>query len=93
VFEAAASAACLISDEWEGIDLFLEPGSEILIARDGAQVAEMMRTVSDERARKIGEAARKRVLAEHTYRRRAMQVDAVLKDLAKERQQAQQVFA
>jgi spore maturation protein CgeB len=93
VFEAAASAACLISDEWEGIDLFLEPGSEILIARDGAQVAEMVRTVSDERARKIGEAARKRVLAEHTYRRRAMQVDAVLKDLAKERQQAQQVFA
>lgn len=93
VFEAAASAACLISDEWEGIDLFLEPEREILVAKDGAQVAETMRTVSDERARQIGEAARKRVLAEHTYKQRAMQVDSVLKDLAKEREQAQRVFA
>lgn len=93
VFEAAASEACLISDEWEGIDLFLEPGREILIAQDGAQVAEMMRTVSDERAKQIGEAARRRVLTEHTYQQRAVQVDAVLKDIAKAREQVQKVFA
>jgi spore maturation protein CgeB len=93
VFEAAASAACLISDAWNGIEMFLEPGREILIAKDGTQVAEMIRTVSDERAREIGEAARKRVLAEHTYTHRALQVDAVLRNLAKEREQAQKVFA
>ena len=33
VFEAAGAAACIITDEWLGIELFLEPGSEILIAR------------------------------------------------------------
>ena len=43
VFEAAASAACLISDAWDGIEMFLEPGREILIARDGEQVAEILR--------------------------------------------------
>src|SRR6185312_3341143 len=67
VFEAAASAACLISDAWEGIEMFLEPGREILIARDGGEVARIIKTISDERAREIGQAARKRILTEHTY--------------------------
>jgi spore maturation protein CgeB len=93
VFEASASAACLISDAWAGIEMFLEPGREILIAEDGVQVAEMIRTISEERAREIGKAARKRVLAEHTYTHRALQVDAVLRNLAKERDQVQKVFA
>src|SRR3546814_4968016 len=34
VFEAAGAAACIITDAWEGIDLFLDPGSEILVARE-----------------------------------------------------------
>ena len=93
VFEAAASAACLISDAWQGIEMFLEPDREILIARDGAQVAEMIRTVSDERAREIGRAARKRVTTEHTYAHRALQVDNVLRDLKREDETAQKVFA
>jgi spore maturation protein CgeB len=93
VFEAAASAACLISDEWEGIEMFLEPEREILIARDGDQVAEFMRTISDGRAREIGQAARRRVLTEHTYTQRARQVDAVLRGLESEREPAQRVFA
>lgn len=93
VFEAAASAACLISDAWDGIEMFLEPGREILIARDGEQVAEILRTISEERAREIGHAARKRVLTEHTYTHRALQVDAVLKNLESEREAAQRVFS
>src|SRR5919112_1007723 len=40
VFEAAGAGACLITDEWVGVELFLEPGREVLVARDGAQVAE-----------------------------------------------------
>ena len=27
VFEAAGAAACIITDAWEGIELFLEPGA------------------------------------------------------------------
>jgi spore maturation protein CgeB len=93
VFEAAASAACLISDAWEGIEMFLEPGREILIAQDGDQVAGIVRTISDGQAREFGQAARKRVLTEHTYAQRALQVDAVLRGLAEVREPAQRVFA
>jgi spore maturation protein CgeB len=35
IFEAAGAAACIISDAWKGIEHFLEPGREILVARDG----------------------------------------------------------
>jgi len=78
VFEAAGAGACLITDEWVGIEMFLEPGREVLVARDGAQVAEHLLELTPERARRIGEAARRRVLAEHTYAHRAAQVESVL---------------
>jgi spore maturation protein CgeB len=78
VFEAAGAGACLVSDEWEGIEDFLAPGEEVLVARDGAEVAELLAGLDPERARAIGEAALERVLAEHTYERRAEQVEAVL---------------
>ncbi len=35
VFEAAGAGACLITDAWEGIELFLAPDEEVLVARDG----------------------------------------------------------
>jgi spore maturation protein CgeB len=78
VFEAAGAGACLITDDWEGIPLFLEPGKEVLVARDGDEVAAHLRRLSPERAKAIGHAALQRVLAEHTYAHRGMQVDAVL---------------
>jgi spore maturation protein CgeB len=78
VFEAAGAGACLITDDWEGIPLFLEPGREVLVARDGSEVAEHLRRLSPERARSIGAAAMQRVLAEHTYHHRGEQVDAIL---------------
>ena len=36
VFEAAGAAACIITDAWEGIAQFFEPGREILVAEDGS---------------------------------------------------------
>jgi spore maturation protein CgeB len=79
VFEAAGAGGCLITDAWEGIELFLEPGQEVLVARDGQDVADQLAALTPERARAIGEAARRRVLAEHTYAQRAVEVDAVLR--------------
>ena len=79
VFEAAGAAACLITDAWEGIELFLQPGEEVLVARDGKDVAEHVRSLTPERARSIGQAALRRVLAEHTYAHRGAEVDALLK--------------
>src|SRR4051794_29144762 len=57
VFEAAGAAACLITDEWTGVDEFFEPGREILVAADGEEVMEHLRALTPTRARSIGEAA------------------------------------
>jgi spore maturation protein CgeB len=81
VFEAAGAAACLITDAWEGIELFLEPGREVLIARDGAEVAAHLAALTPAQAGYIGEAAYQRVLAAHTYAHRAEQIEAVLEGL------------
>jgi spore maturation protein CgeB len=82
VFEAAGAAACLITDYWEGIEHFLEPDEEILVARDGQDVAEHVASLTPERARAIGQAALRRVLADHSYTLRGAQVDAILRDEA-----------
>jgi spore maturation protein CgeB len=78
VFEAAGAGACIVTDAWEGLELFLEPGIEVLPARDGAEVAAHVLGLDAARARRIGEAARRRVLAEHTYLRRAVAVEEAL---------------
>ena len=80
MFEAAGAGACLITDQWDGIELFLQPDEEILVARDGQDVAEHLRVLSPERARAIGERARARILAHHTYDRRAALLEQVLAD-------------
>ena len=82
VFEAAGAGACLITDHWEGLDLFLTEGEEVLVARDGRDVAEHVRTLTPERARAIGEAARRRIVADHTYGRRGIELDALLRQVA-----------
>lgn len=85
VFEAAGAAACLITDAWEGIGLFLKPGSEVLVARDGLDVADLLRDLTPGRAREIGEAARARILAGHTYAHRGAEVDRLFRQaLARE---------
>jgi spore maturation protein CgeB len=80
VFEAAGAAACLITDAWDGIELFLKPGEEVLVARDGRDVAEHLETLTAERARAIGEAALRRTLAEHSYALRGAQVHRIFED-------------
>ena len=79
VFEAAGAAACLITDAWEGIEQFLQPDEEVLVARDGQDVAEHLACLTPERARSIGQAALARVLREHTYAQRAAEADRALR--------------
>jgi spore maturation protein CgeB len=78
VFEAAGAAACLITDAWDGLEIFFAPGTEVLVAQSGDEVAAHVRALDAARAREIGQAAHRRVLAEHTYAHRAAQLDAVL---------------
>jgi spore maturation protein CgeB len=79
VFEAAGAGACLITDAWVGLELFLKENEEVLVARDGADIAHHLQSLTPERARDIGEAARARILAEHTYSRRGAEVDRILR--------------
>jgi spore maturation protein CgeB len=81
VFEAAGAGACLITDAWPGLDRFLEPEREVLVARDGDDVIRHLQALDTARARTIGTAARRRVLAEHTYDRRAVEVETILHEL------------
>jgi spore maturation protein CgeB len=78
VFEAAGAGACLITDAWRGIEEFLEPGTEVLVADDGPAVARHVELLSPELAADVGAAARARVLRDHTYAQRAAQVEDVL---------------
>jgi len=80
VFEAAGAAACLVTDAWEGIELFLEPGREVLVAANGDEVVAHLDGLDDAAARSIGERARRRVLAAHTYAHRAAEVSSILGD-------------
>ena len=80
LFEAAGAGACLITDAWDGIELFLAPGTEVLVAHDGSDIVEILRSLSAAKAAEIGDAARRRILAEHTYDRRAATLHRVLTD-------------
>jgi spore maturation protein CgeB len=78
LFEAAACGACIVSDTWPGLDEILEPEREVLVARTCDDVLHILDTLSSERRDAIGRAARRRVMADHTYEKRAAQVDAAL---------------
>ncbi|MCE5200718.1 MAG: glycosyltransferase [Armatimonadota bacterium] len=82
VFEAAGAGACIITDYWEGIETFLEPGKEILVAHSGLHVAQHVRELTPGRAHDIGKAAYRRVIAEHTYAHRAQEVEVLLMGVA-----------
>jgi spore maturation protein CgeB len=78
VFEAAGCGSCVVTDAWQGIPTFFEPDREILVAASADEIVDHLRTITPERARAIGHAARQRVLAQHTYTRRAAELDQVL---------------
>ncbi|MFC4171219.1 glycosyltransferase [Microvirga sp. GCM10011540] len=77
LFEAAACGTPIVSDNWEGLDSFFEPGQEILIA-DTTQDAVDACELSDAELGRIAEASRERTLAEHTSARRAQQLEALI---------------
>jgi spore maturation protein CgeB len=85
VFEAIGAGACLITDNWEGIDLFLEPDREVLVAEDGNGVAAHLESLTPARAREFASRARKRILARHTYAHRAVQVHRLLEASSQQR--------
>lgn len=80
VFEAAGAAACLITDSWEGIEAFFIPGKEILVAKDGNEVIKILKALTPDKAKAIGEAAYRKVLSKHTYNHRAVLLHSIFSD-------------
>jgi spore maturation protein CgeB len=78
LFEAAASGACVVSEPWPGLDELLRPGEEVLLASDRSAIHRCLDELTPERRAGIGAAARRRVLADHTYAQRAARLEAAL---------------
>jgi spore maturation protein CgeB len=77
LFEAAACGAAVLSDAWEGLDSFFAPGTEILVAEQTEDVLAAINRDPRELAQ-IGNAARMRVLEEHTSAHRAVELVRLL---------------
>ncbi len=80
LFEAAACAVPVVSDCWQGIDRYFEPGREILLARSTDDVIALLEEVPDEELRAIGERARARVMRDHTAEVRARELLAFVRE-------------
>ncbi|WP_343716796.1 glycosyltransferase [Inquilinus sp.] len=89
LFEAAACGTPVISDLWDGIETIFAPGIEICLARGSDEVAGLLTQTPEPLRRAIGEAARQRVLAEHSSTRRAAELEETLlrrvEELARQR--------
>jgi spore maturation protein CgeB len=70
LFEAGACASPVISDRWPGLETIFVPGEEILIADSAEDVLQILAESDDASRGRIGDSARRRVLAEHTADRR-----------------------
>jgi spore maturation protein CgeB len=75
-FELASAGAAIVSNPYEGIERWFEPGQELLVVHDADEATAAIRElVADPaQAETLGRRARERVLDEHTYRHRARQV-------------------
>ncbi len=77
LFEAAACGVPVVSDEWEGIGSFFEPGRDILVARETDDVTTAMMLPRGHLAT-LAHRARERTLEEHTAERRVRELRSIL---------------
>jgi len=72
-FELAACGAAIVSNPYDGVEAWFEPGSELLVVEsaDEALSAYQELLADPAQADELGRRARERVLDEHTYAHRA----------------------
>lgn len=81
LFEATGAGACLLTDWKENMAELFEPDAEAVTYRsveECIEKAEYLLTHEDER-RKIADAGQRRTLREHTYARRAVEFDRIIR--------------
>lgn len=75
IFEAAGAAACLLCDDWPGIDECFTPGKELIVIRTAGDIVDALKQFDAEARRRMGEAFYARALRDHTYAQRAEQAE------------------
>jgi glycosyltransferase involved in cell wall biosynthesis len=80
LFELASMECCIVSNPVYGLEKWFKPNAEIFVARDSKEAVELYNWLisSNKVRRKVGEAARNRVLKEHTYSHRAKEFIEIL---------------
>ena len=75
-FELASAGAAIVSNPYEGIERWFEPGHELLVVSGAEEALTTYRSLLDDpaQAEAMGARARERVLDEHTYAHRARQL-------------------
>ena len=81
LFEAAACGTPIVTDCWDGLESFFQPGEEILVATQTADVMAALE-LSDGQLARIAGRARQRAIEEHCAARRARQLEAILDSVA-----------
>lgn len=92
IFEVAGAGACMLCDDWPGIDDCFEPGKEILVIRSAADVVDALRRYGTEERAEIGRAFRGRALRDHTYAQRAAEAEAAFVQAMSERSTGQEAI-
>lgn len=92
LFEASACGAAILSDSWPGIELFLDPGEEILLPRTGEDVVNILTSLSDAEARRMGDRARDRILSAHTAAHRAREFEEIVERCCARREPRREVL-
>lgn len=80
LFEAAACAAPIASDNWPGLDTFFASGKEILLPSSSDDMVRYLCDIGDDQLQKIGRAAQQRVLGEHTSEIRAVEFERAVEN-------------
>jgi len=91
VFEVAGAGACLLCDDWPGIDECFEPGKEIIVIRSAEDVVGALDRYNLSERCRIGLAFHDRALRDHTYLQRAQQAERAFFDCLQRRRTADNV--
>ena len=80
-FELAAMGACILANPYLGIEEWFEPGKEVIVVNSADEAIERYKYLlsHDSERKAIGAAARKRILAQHTFQARARNLLDIIK--------------
>lgn len=81
-FELAAMGGCIVANPYQGIEEWFEPGREIFVVHSPDEASERIAYLlaHDDERQRAAEAARARLLAQHTFRHRARELVQIVRE-------------